>query len=68
LLVSESGFDWACTCVGALTASPSIKATARAIASIFNRDERLNLAMSKILVKSRSFYKDGRYRSLMAKY
>jgi hypothetical protein len=58
-LLSEGGFNWACTCAGTFTASPRVKATANT--RIIKRDERLNQAMIKVFATIAGlFNKDGR--------
>jgi hypothetical protein len=60
-LLSELGVIGADTCAETLTASLSVKATARIIARKVKRDERLSRAMTKYFPrKTGSFYKDGR--------
>jgi hypothetical protein len=59
LLLSEEGFNWACTCAGTLTARLRVKATANT--RIIKRDERLNQAMIKVFARRAGlFNKDGR--------
>jgi hypothetical protein len=58
-LLSEEGFNWACTCAGTFTAMPRLKATANT--RIIKRDERLNQAMIKVFATIAGlFNKDGR--------
>jgi hypothetical protein len=58
-LLSEEGFNWACTCAGTLTASPRDKATANT--RTIKRDERLNQAMIKVFARRAGlFNKDGK--------